>query len=353
MTVPPNTERNTEYSITASASGFEDHVALRVVSAEEFRSLVAQSIEDDDAGAPTVIAAPTVTDAVGAMTPAPVTPAPPNTTTRNIVVAVLTALAVALLALVAVLGMRKKPVKKQAFDATDLDDEPTRQAVTPLPFVTPHSGQSRPPRARKDEIPMSPRDMPIGGLPPMSMQAGAAVQSKKAPNPLAKVMVQPTPSGGLPHNAASSPAKPGQPEAAAAAPAAAVVAPAAAVIVTPQLTKRCPTCDQRFSEENAFCPEHGVVLVAVGSGPARPVEPAVKPSGAGARNDRIQKQTMFSGSVGSPTAPVVATSGPQPATAAPAGNAVQAFPLRCPVCGKSFGPENIFCGEDGSRLERV
>jgi hypothetical protein len=124
-----------------------------------------------------------------------------------------------------------------------------------------------------------------------------------------------------------------------------VAAPVVAPVVAPTAAKlkRCPTCDQQFSWENAFCPEHGVVLVALDAVAGEPRAPTA-PKSRG-RSDDLNR-TRIAGSTD-------ATQTPQAPVASPAASPPVSPTLRCPICGKTYGPGNIFCGEDGSRLEGV
>jgi hypothetical protein len=95
-------------------------------------------------------------------------------------------------------------------------------------------------------------------------------------------------------------------------------------------------CHQRFGAENAFCPEHGVPLVdadaaaqskvSIDASAAVPLIPATSMVG----NDESLEQTRIAASTATAT-----------------------VPLRCPVCGRTYGAGNIFCGEDGTRLVSV
>lgn len=311
VTVAPSEPPGTEFSITASAAtGLEERVLLRVVSAEESQSLVAQSIEEEDAGALDDASTPRIREDFGSI--AVGTPIDASSSSkRNIVVAALTAAAV-LLAGVAVFLLRKKKP-----EPSRRPSEPPRvMKVEPAPSEgnrasTPPGG----PRVRKDEVPIPMQQMPIGGLPPLG--AGA---SQPRPTNLNETMIGAMPAGtsgvlagaGVVGAGPRAPSKATEPST------------AAASVASPPLTKRCPACNQRFSAENAFCPDHGVALVESDAAVTEPRVDHAAPSRAQSEGAR----TRVVGTAETPTRT-----------------------LRCPVCNKTFAPGNVFCGEDGVRLE--
>lgn len=131
-----------------------------------------------------------------------------------------------------------------------------------------------------------------------------------------------------------------KPPAPAAPPPAAEIPPAA----PRPLVKRCPQCDARFTAEIAFCPEHGLALVAA--------ETAVSPGNA----------TVIAGSGGGPrtsgaicprcSQPVEPGAQFCPRDGTPILGPSPALPLLCPRCQRRFPDATAFCGDDGSALVR-
>ncbi|MBL8685316.1 MAG: hypothetical protein JNK05_39420 [Myxococcales bacterium] len=333
VTVPTSDAAGTEYTVTANAAnGFEERVVLRVVTPEESRSLVAQLIEESDASTSEDAAvAPRIAEGLGSVSGVVPTSAPPSGN-RNAIVAILTAVAV-LLAGVAFIVLRKK---RPATSSDPADDpyRPLSAPSAPPPNATPSGGVGR---ARKDEAPI-----PVSSAPP---------SMNPAPSNLAQTMIGAMPAGtsGVIAGAIEAAEKrASQSSMAAVKPPTAQSAAAAPEVQPAKLTKRCPVCNQRFGTENAFCPDHGVALVDGAPGgeakvvvatatvpPAAPassapVVPRTPSQPAKSRAQDDLARTQIAGSVGVPSAPPPA--------------------LRCPTCGKAFGPGNVFCGEDGARL---
>jgi hypothetical protein len=311
VTVAPSEPAGTEFTITASAAtGLEERVVLRVVSPEESQSLVAQSIEEEDAGVLDDASTPTIREDFGLV--AVGTPiSGPSSSKRNVVVAALTAAAV-LVAGVAIFLLRKK-----RHEPSRRPSEPPR--VMKVELAPPEGNRaSMPPggpRVRKDEVPIPMQQMPIGGLPPLG--AGA---SQPRPTNLNETMI-----GAMPAGTSGVFAGAGVVGAGPRAPSKATEPSTATVnVASPPLTKRCPACNQRFSAENAFCPDHGVALVESDVAVTEPRDALAAPAGAQSDWSRTR---------------VVGTAETRMRT------------LRCPVCRKTFAPGNVFCGEDGARLE--
>ena len=102
------------------------------------------------------------------------------------------------------------------------------------------------------------------------------------------------------------------------------------------LTKECPKCHQRFPSEIAFCPEHGVSLVATETKAAPPVAPAPAVGvGAGRVCPRCGQSV-----------PDAMSQCPRDGT--PIGS--PSLPMMCPVCKKRFVTGTVFCGDDGTSL---
>lgn len=321
VTIAPSVAAGTEFTITASSStGLEERVTLRVVTAEESNSLVAQIIDEgSDAGASEsqdAGAAPRIDEGVGTAAPPIAPPAQANSGSRNAAVAGLTAIAVLLAGAAFFVLRKKKP-------------EPTSAQDEPAPSAAPTEA-SAPPRA--PEAPEAPKKAP--------------------PTSLAQTMIGAMPTGTdnvLENAAPRRPSASSMPATQAPAPAAAPVAAsfpspahaasaAAAEAMAPvaQKTKRCPVCNQRFTQENAFCPDHGAALIAAddkvivhATAPSAPPPPAPEPPSRPSKHDPLA-QTHIAGSAATAT-----------------------VTLRCPKCGRGYGPGNIFCGDDGSRLEGV
>ena len=314
VTIAPSVAAGTEFTVTASSStGLEERVTLRVVTAEESSSLVAQIIEDDsDAGTSSdqdAGAAPRIDEGVG--TAAPPAPAQAQASSgRNAVVAGLTAIAV-LLAGAAFFVLRKK---KPAPTRDDVDE----------PRSSSHGPATPAPEPEQKKVPpASLAQTMIGAMPTGTdtVLENAAPRRPSASSMPATQAPQRAPAAETPAHAH-------------AASAAAAMAPVA------QKTKRCPVCDQRFTQENAFCPDHGAALIAAddkvivrATAPSAPPPPAPEaPSIAPSRPSKHDPlaQTHIAGSAATAT-----------------------ITLRCPKCGRGYGPGNIFCGDDGSRLEGV
>lgn len=340
--IAPSVAAGTEFIVTAtSTTGFEERVTLRVVTPEESRSLVAQIIEDDDAG--TVVedaSAPRIDEGFGSVAPTVTHSAPAASSGRNALVAGLTAAAVLLAGIAFFVLRKKKPALREQPEPTP--SPPPKSEPKVVAQLATGSGTDsdagrnsipgQPPRVRKDEMPIPMSEMPIGGLQPIAAQA-----KKGAPSALAQTMIGAMPDGtesviaeGVAKSQSQSSMAAVRSPASSAAPSASV-APAPAA---PVKSKRCPVCNQRFGAENAFCPEHGVSLVdADASAPAKVVVDAcaavqsIPAPPTGGRNDPLA-QTHIAGSTATAT-----------------------VTLRCPICGRTYGPGNIFCGEDGSKLD--
>jgi hypothetical protein len=345
LTIAPSVAAGTEFIVTAtSTTGFEERVTLRVVTPEESNSLVAQIIEDEDAG--TVVedaSTPRIDEGVGSIAPTVTHSAPAASSGRNALVAGLTAAAVLLVGIAFFVLRKKKPEPRPQAEPTPVEppESGLKSVVQSSAGAATDSDAGRSsipgqaPRVRKDEMPIPMSEMPIGGLPPIAAQA-----KKSAPSSLAQTMIGAMPNGtdnviaeGVAKLQSQSAMAAVRPLAASAPPVASSAAASVASAV-PVKSKRCPVCNQRFSAENAFCPEHGVSLVdadAAVSGKvvvdARAAVPSIPAPSTGSKNDPLA-QTHIAGSAATAT-----------------------VTLRCPVCGRTYGPGNIFCGEDGSKLD--
>jgi hypothetical protein len=344
ITIAPSIAAGTEFLVTAtSTTGLEERVTLRVVTPEESRSLVAQIIEDEDAG--TLVedaSAPRIDEGFGSVAPAVTHGTAAASRARHALVATLTAAAVLLTGIAFFLLRTKKPTKREKPEPSPSDackGEPSvvvqsAAGATTSSDVGRSSIPGQPPRVRKDEVAIPLREMPIGGLLPMAAQA-----KKSAPSALAQTMIGAMPVGtdgviaeGVAKARAQSSMAVVHPPASSSAPSASDFhAPAA-----PAKSKRCPVCHQRFGAENAFCPEHGVSLVDADAlaQPKVVIDPrAAVPS--------------------IPAPPTLGNNDPLEQTRIAASTATATVPLRCPVCGRTYGAGNIFCGEDGTRLVSV
>jgi hypothetical protein len=342
VTVASNVTAGTEFTVVASATaGFEERVTLRVVTPEESNSLVAQLIEDEDAGTSgeDAAAAPRIDEGFGAVSQAPTAAPTANHSGRNALVAGLTAVAVLLAGAAFFLLRKKKPAPEgtvitvsepplepkgtaaQGSSATDSDG--ARGSLAPGA-----------PRVRKDEVPIPMGQMPIAGLPPVA--AGA---KKSAPANLAQTMIGAMPNGTDQVLENAPPTRQSASSMPAVTPAIAAASAAPEASAKP---KRCPICNQRFALENAFCPEHGAALVLAdapkpGSVIVDPIA-AVAPTPTPAPAPAQQAQGSF-------------RKDPLARTHIAGSAATTTENLRCPVCGRTYGPGNVFCGDDGSRLE--
>jgi hypothetical protein len=292
VTIAQGTPTGTEFVVAASAGGFEERVTLRVAAASEPREEITEILAED-AG---VLEDPTTTaeNAVGGVrsgtTP---TPGPAPDAGRHRIVALLAALAaLALAAAVFVLRRRDTPAPKGARHGGDPAGTDTASSRNTGSDGAPPSAASRA---------ESPREAASAPLP-----AGAPAKTeRREPAPtLAQTMIGTMPS---PNERAVPPVLEGRPPPA--------QAPSAGAEAGRRDARRCPVCSQKFSHEIAFCPEHGVALVA-SEGPS-------------------------SGSIAGPSggAPPSQTTGERSS--------------RCPRCGRVFGPGHVFCGEDGTPLERI
>ena len=335
VTVAPAIPAGTEFTITASANnGFEERVVLRVVTPEESSSLVAQIIEEGDASTSEDAAiAPRISDGLGSVSGVVAPTSSAQTGSRNALVALLTAVAVLLVGVAFIMVRRKRSATTPDPSEAPRPSAPTAQQAAAMvqPAPAPAAAKQTPAggvgRIRKDEAPFpasAPQSGPTNLAQTMigAMPAGtsgvivAAIENvhEKRASSSSMAAVSPPPS------------PPQAPE-------------------PPKQTKRCPVCNQRFGVENAFCPDHGVALVDL---------EGAQPKVLVAANVASQSVPAPPPTAPAPTAPTrprvpddlartpIAGSAHEPAAATPT--------LRCPTCGKSFGPGNIFCGEDGSRL---
>lgn len=304
VVIPSTLAAGTDVLVTATSGGLQAELTLRIATREELSALVAQSIEEEDAGVSPEIVARAVGAGLATVTPAETPAPPPVSPLRNVLIAGLVAVAVAVLGAAIFVITRKREPAKQKSSIRLIEDSPA-QPPTSQPSATdpvaPQDGMRPTPpgglstRTRKDEIPIPISQMPIGGF----VQGAAAL--------------------GVKFTAKSSATTP----------------PVAQPPAERPKTKECPACRLHFTDEVGFCPEHGVLLVPIGSVSVTPNGPK-----AGAPVDLAR--TMMEGSP-LDLGDVVA---PKPNLASPPPDA----PLVCPTCAKRFSSENIFCGEDGARL---
>ena len=264
-----------EFELTATAGGFSARANVAIVTADQFRDLVAAHLVDPDAG---TVETPSGSQ-IGAVTPPPPPPASSGL------------LPVALLAAALVLGgggliilLRRRP-KRASDEARDAKDEPAPRETTP--------GTGRQ-RHKAVAIPL--RQMPIGARPPQ-----APAQPAPAPAPPPLVMAAPAVTRVCPGcgnsygdemlfcprdgtrlaqdgttSAASAPPTPPPPApppvappvlapAIATTPAAAPTEPPAPRVSEAPVERPddgiCPTCGRRYPNPVAFCGEDGSVLV--------------------------------------------------------------------------------------------
>jgi hypothetical protein len=293
-----------EYSVTASAGAFTASGIAAIVSAEELRNLVATNFEDEDTDAGAADAGPAIAASGSGVGAVVVTPPPaPPTESRGLGAILWVLMGVgALLAVagVVLLTSRKKPARKSR--------APSERVSNPSA-----------PRPRRDAAPIPAKELPrakkpLGEAPPMQPVVAPQIPPPAAPQPF------------------GAPAMPAAPAAKG----------AAYVQASRPLVKKCPVCNQRFTAENAFCPEHGTALVMIESQP-------------------VSSATMIAGSAHSGSATLCPRCGQPvdpgaqfcprdgtPVLAAPA----PPLPLVCPRCQRRFPDGTAFCGEDGSPLLR-
>jgi hypothetical protein len=293
-----------EYNVTASAGPLSAAGVAAVVSAEELRNLVAANFEDEEADAGVQDAGPAVAPSGSGVGAVVVTPPPTPSAESHGLGAVLWIL-MGIGGLLAVAGVvllttRRKPART-----------------------------SRAPSERLSELqPMAPKELPrakkpIGEAPPMQ--------------PVVAPPMQPPASSQQPPMGVASPF--GSP---AAPPVAAHGKGAGYVQASRPLVKKCPVCNQRFTAENAFCPEHGTALVMIES---QPVSHATMI--AGTANAGSATLCPRCGQPVDPGAQFCPRDG-TPVLAPPA----PALPLVCPRCQRRFPEGTAFCGDDGSPLRR-
>jgi hypothetical protein len=341
--VPPGTE----FLVAASAGGLEEQVTLRVVSASEPREAITEILAEDAGGLE--IQGPTeAQNTVGAVRSGGL-PVAPQDTSRNVAVAALAALAaLALAAAVFVLRRSRHPAGTGPRDASSVTNEPLAAgshaagshaagshaasshaagshaagsyAAGSLAAGS-HAAGSLAAGSSARDAETTPRTPSVSeGASPPTPPAGAPnvaltprpVDPRETRSPLAQTMIGAMPSPET--RAVPEKHEPLRaPTGGSTSPPASAQGPSTRA-TAPRETRRCPVCDLRFSHENAFCPEHGVALVALDA------------SAPGA----------LAG----------------PATGAPSARAVaEQTTLRCPRCGRGYGPGHVFCGEDGARLE--
>lgn len=251
-----------EYAVVATAGAFTERAVAAVVSADQLRTLLAAHIEDEDPGPlPSASAGSASGAGVGAVVVQPgATNAVPPRATPVWLWALLGLGVTGALAAVVLLARRKGP-------ARDTSSGGERESASSFGPPANGANNSNAPRASD----------PLGSTGPQSW-------GSSAPPPAPIVAAPPV----------APPPAPEPPK------------------------KRCPVCQQLFSHEIAFCPEHGTSLVDEHGASAPPSGPAPGPAA-------------------------------MPVAIAPAGPP-RGAELRCPKCGKTFERGTAFCGEDGSTL---
>ncbi len=286
-----------EFNVTATAGPLSASGIAAVVSAEELQNLVAANFEDETPDAGAADSGPAITPSgsgVGAVVvQAPPPPPAPGSSFGPLLWGLMALGGLLAIAGVALLAGRRKPARPSR--APERVAKPN--AVATGKELSPVKRQAEPP--------------------PMLADVTA---------PIAR-----------------------SPAAEAAAPVIAPVGPAYVQAARP-LVKRCPQCDQRFTFENAFCPEHGVALVSIEGMPVGNATAIAGSAGRGSASSVCARcgQPVEAGAQFCPRdgTPILAPTPPAPS--APAA----ALPLVCPRCQRRFADGTTFCGEDGSPLAR-
>jgi hypothetical protein len=281
-----------EFELTATAGGFTARANVAIVTADQFRDLVAAHLEDPDAGA--------VETPSGSQIGTVSAPPPPPASSDLLPVALL---AVALLlgggGLILILRRRPKRAIGASNDSNDTKDEPAPRESMPA------TGRQR---HKAVAIPL--RQMPIGARPPQAL-----AQPAPAPAP----------------------------------------APAPLVMAAPAVLRTCPVCGNSYGDEMLFCPRDGTRLAQDGAtntappAPAPPPPTSAPPPPAPPSAPAAPTPPSLAPAIATtPAAPPTEPPAPR-ASQAPVERPDDGI---CPTCGRRYPNPVTFCGEDGSVLVR-